>query len=281
MTLGVMSLWTRTPMFRAVRGPLLFATLAAHFVKRAFGVTRLCTDKRGAEIAAMLGWPFDEIDTGLDEMECGGCEHVWALGKLFAALSQDRPFVQFDWDVLLLKPLPDTITKARMAAQSVDYPEWYRGAEMEAWMERVGYRAGLPAYNAGIFGGSDLGAIHEYAESGIALARRLANGAEGTKLSMFAEQYHAGAFAERNGIEVATLLPLRPTREEVAAAGYIHMTGGNKRAARWIARAEARMARDFPAAWERFQAGWAEVDTAAEGHERRQRRRDESHAREL
>lgn len=281
MTVGVMSLWTRTPMFRAVRGPLLFATLAAHFAQRAFGVTRLCTDKRGAEIAEVLKWPFDEIDTGLEDIPCDGCDHVWALGKLVAALAQDRPFVQFDWDVLLLKPLPERITGARMAAQCVDFPEWYRGAEMRAWMERVGYRAELPAYNAGIFGGHDLGAIHAYAETGIALVRKLAWGAEGTKLSMFAEQYHAGAFAERHGIGVTPLLPLRPTREEVSAAGYVHMTGGNKRSPRWIARAEARMAKEFPEAWDRFQAGWAQVDTAAEGHERRQRRRDESHAGEF
>lgn len=45
---GVMSLWTRTPMFVAQRGPMLIQTLAANLAARAFAETEFVTDKRGA-----------------------------------------------------------------------------------------------------------------------------------------------------------------------------------------------------------------------------------------
>jgi len=55
-----MSLWTKTPMFVPTRGPLLIQTLAANLAARVFAETEFVTDKRGAEIAALLGWPFGE-----------------------------------------------------------------------------------------------------------------------------------------------------------------------------------------------------------------------------
>ena len=50
-----MSLWTRTPMFRIERGPLLIQTLAANLAARVFVETEFVTDERGAGIAALLG----------------------------------------------------------------------------------------------------------------------------------------------------------------------------------------------------------------------------------
>ena len=46
-----MSLWTRTPMFRIERGPLLIQTLAANLAARVFVETEFVTDLRGAGIA--------------------------------------------------------------------------------------------------------------------------------------------------------------------------------------------------------------------------------------
>ena len=52
-----MSLWTRTPMFRIERGPLLIQTLAANLAARVFAETEFVTDLRScvADVTARSG----------------------------------------------------------------------------------------------------------------------------------------------------------------------------------------------------------------------------------
>jgi hypothetical protein len=143
---GVMSLWTKTPMFVPTRGPMLIQTLSANLAARVFTETEFVTDVRGAAIAKLLGWPLN-----------------------------------------------------------------------------------------------------------------------GTATSMVVEQYQLGVFARRVGVEVGTLLPLAPSRKQVAKAGYAHLTGGAKREDKWIAKAEAGLAADFPEAYERFSAAWPQLAPPGQG----------------
>jgi hypothetical protein len=252
-----MSLWTRTPMFVPQRGPMLIQTLAVNLAACAFAETQFVTDKRGAEIAALLGWPFAEICTALDDWPADGLTHIWALGKLVACALQDRPFVQFDGDVLLFKPLPKRLTSCRLTAQSPDFPHYYTSREMQAAQALAGFAPGGRAYNAGLLGGSDVALVRAYAWAGLDLAQKFRGCAlNGTSTSMIVEQYQLGVFSRRVGVEVGTLLPLAPTRKQVAKAGYAHLTGGAKREDKWIAKAEARLAADFPEAHARFLAAW-------------------------
>ncbi|MEA3212436.1 MAG: hypothetical protein QOE70_5493 [Chthoniobacter sp.] len=254
---GVMSLWTRTPMFVAQRGPMLIQTLAANLAARVFAETEFVTDKRGAEIAAVLGWPFGQVSTALEDWPAEGLAHIWALGKLVACALQERPFVQFDSDVLLFKPLPKRLTRHRLIAQSPDFPHYYTSREMQAAQALAGFAPGGAAYNAGLLGGSDVALVRAYAWAGLDLAQKFRGCAlNGTSTSMIVEQYQLGVFSRRVGVEVGTLLPLAPTRKQVAKAGYAHLTGGAKREDKWIAKAEARLAVDFPEAYARFLAAW-------------------------
>ena len=82
---------------------------------------------------------------------------------------------------------------------------------------------------------------------------------------MIVEQYQLGVFARRVGVEVGTLLPLAPSRKQVAKAGYAHLTGGAKREAHWIGRAEQRLAQDFPESYQRFLAAWPRVAALTAG----------------
>jgi hypothetical protein len=254
---GVMSLWTRTPMFVAQRGPMLIQTLAANLAARVFAETEFVTDKRGAEIAALLGWPFGQVSTPLEKWPAEGLTHIWALGKLIACALQEKPFVQFDSDVLLFKPLPKRLTRHRLLAQSPDFPHYYTSREMLAAQSLAGFTPGGAAFNAGLLGGNDVALVRAYAWAGLDLAQKFRNcPLNGTSTSMLIEQYQLGVFAQRVGVEVGTLLPLAPTRKQVAKAGYAHLTGAAKRDEKWIAKAEARLAADFPAAYERFLAAW-------------------------
>ena len=58
---GVMSLWTKTPMFVPTRGPMLIQTLAVNLAARVFAETEFVTDKRGAEINDFLKSPRDLV----------------------------------------------------------------------------------------------------------------------------------------------------------------------------------------------------------------------------
>ena len=262
-----MSLWTRTPMFVAQRGPLLIQTLAANLAARVFAETEFVTDKLGAELAMRLGWPFGQISTALEDWLADGLTHIWALGKLVACALQEQPFVQFDGDVLLFKSLPKRLTRHRLLAQSPDFPHYYASRDMQAAQALAGFTPGGAAYNAGLLGGSDVALVRAFAWAGLDLAQKFRGcPLNGTATSMIVEQYQLGVFSRRVGVEVGTLLPLAPTRKQVAKAGYAHLTGAAKRDDKWIAKAEARLATDFPAAYERFVAVWPLLASSALPH---------------
>jgi len=264
---GVLSLWTRTPMFRIERGPLLVQTLAVCLAAQAFGETEFVTDRGGAQLAEILGWKFHRVVTPLDDFPSDGLEHIWALGKLVACSIQDEPFVQFDGDVLLFKPLPQRLSHARLIAQSPDPDHYYGSADMRRALAIAGLPAGHTAFNAGLLGGSDVALVRAYAFAALELARKFRHcDLNGTTTSMIIEQYHLGVFAARTGVPVTTLLPARPPRSQVTRAGYAHLTGSAKRSPIYVARAEARLLRDFPEAHGRFLTGWQHLLT--DGHYR-------------
>ena len=260
-----MSLWTKTPMFVPTRGPMLIQTLAVNLAARAFTETEFVTDKRGAEIAAAFGWPFGHVSTALEDWPADGLRHIWALGKLVACAFQERPFVQFDGDVLLFKPLPKRLTRHRLIAQSPDFPHYYTSREMRAAQDIAGFARGGAAFNAGLLGGNDVALVRAYAWAGLDLAQKFRGCLlNGTTTSMIVEQYQLGVFSRRVGVEVGTLLPLAPTRKQVAKAGYAHLTGAAKREDTWIAKAEARLAADFPDAYARFLSAGPLIASTAE-----------------
>jgi len=253
---GILSLWTRTPQFRIRRGALLIQTLAVCLANRVFPETGLVTDARGLTLAALLGWRFTDTSTALDDCPTDGFEHIWALGKLYAATLQNRPFLQFDGDVHIFEPLPGALLSAPILAQSPDFPEFYLGADMASAFA-IGERAEpVTAYNAGLVGGSDLALVKSYAWSGIDLARRFRRCAlNGTTTSMFVEQYALGLFAQRAGVPVATLYS-EPVRDPDLLPGYLHLTGELKQDPERIASAEAQLGDEFPEEYQRFLRGW-------------------------
>jgi len=267
---GVLSLWTRTPIFRVERGPLVVQTLAVALAAQAFKETEFVTDSGGALLASTLGWQFSQVVTPLDKFATEGIEHVWALGKLAACSIQDEPFVQFDGDVLLFKPLPHRLCSARLIAQSPDPDYFYASADMRRALKISGLPRGHTAYNAGLIGGRDVALVRAYAFAAMDLARRFRNcGINGTTTSMLIEQYHFGVFAARTRVPVSTLLPVRPKNSQVKRAGYAHLAGSAKRSSVYVSKAEMRLHRDFPDAYERFLSGWRKVSalTAPAGRE--------------
>ena len=201
----------------------------------------------------------------LEDWPAAGLTHIWALGKLVACAIQEKPFIQFDSDVLLFKPLPRRLTRHRLIAQSPDVPNYYRSRDMHSALAIAGFAPEGTAYNAGLLGGTDVALVRAFAWAGLDLAHKFRDcPINGTTTSMAIEQYQLGVFSRRVGVEVGTLLPLAPTRKQIAKAGYAHLTGGSKREDKWITKAEARLAEDFPEAYERFKSAWPQIGTIDE-----------------
>ncbi len=247
-------------MFRIERGPLLVQTLAVCLAARVFEETEFVTDRGGAQLAEALGWSFSRVVTPLDGFAADGLDHIWALGKLVACSIQEVPFVQFDGDVLLFKPLPKRLTRHRLIAQSPDSPRYYTSRDMLAAQNVAGFAPGGIAYNAGLLGGSDVALVRAFAWAGLDLSQKFrACPINGTTTSMIVEQYQLGVFSRRVGVEVGTLLSACPTRKQVRKAGYAHLSGAAKRDPIWVGRAERRLARDFPEAYARFITAWPQL----------------------
>lgn len=257
---AVHSLWTGTPRFHPERGPLLVHTLSLCLANEHFQHVELVTDRRGLELSELLGWRYTSYLNCLDELTQAGLTHVWALGKFTAILQQSEPFLQIDTDVLLASAFRRELRHARLVAQSIDYPQYYAGVDMESAIRHAGLPSGRVAYNCGVIGGTDIRLLHRYARESIHLARRFfGHNLNGTTTSMAVEQYHLGDFARRHHCRVETVLPLIHTDADRREHGYDHLTGDSKRETGRVDECESYLSRHFPDAYLRFVNGWARL----------------------
>lgn len=248
-----------TAHLRIERGPMLIATLAVCLARGVFPSVHFVTDFLGAEISDRLGWHFDSVDKSLEYIPA---TPAWAAGKLHAYAAQTEAFLHLDFDVLLLRTEIYPSLHRPIIVQSEDFADLYTGREAMRIRNALSLPPATP-YNCGVFGGTDIQAIHEYATQAIALLDSLPPDANGTLASVMVEQFHLGAFSERECAPVSTLLPMCASHADCEPVGYCHLWGGAKRDKRWIARAETRLARDFPEAYRRFLRGWPALTSAA------------------
>lgn len=254
-------------MFTARRGALLIHTLSLCVARRHFPFTELVTDNAGLGIAEALGWEYTSILNSLEEMNLHGIpDFLWAAGKFIALLEQAEPCVHVDNDVLLHAPISGRASKARLLAQSIDFPDWYLGREMDDARTIAGLPRAHMAYNCGVIGGTDLRLLHQYATEGLGLARRFQEGRiNGTTVSMMIEQYRLGVFARAHEARVETLIPINGTEEDLRTAGYMHLTGSSKNDKATVARAERMLDDNFPVEYRRFLEGWKRISKGAAG----------------
>lgn len=152
--------------------------------KQHYSETVLVTNHEGKNILVdNLGLQFSEVSTDLDKMNKSD-PNFWALGKIYAYRSQDKPFIHIDNDVFLFSALPKELERADIIIQN---PEFFilqeKGAyyipdkleqelvfENEGWLpkEWLWYRAIFPdflkAFCCGIYGGNRLDFIHHCAD---------------------------------------------------------------------------------------------------------------------
>jgi hypothetical protein len=242
----------------AVKAYLSYSTNGYHGINNVSGMVRDCTyiavrlakqwfeevvlvaDESGAR--AMADIPFDRVETALEGKIPRYLEKVWSLPKIEAYLhiaKKGDPFVHIDGDVFLWGALPERLLKAEVFAQSIE-PKAHILYGVDTFLkacpnpgEIKNYRQ-PHAYNTGLFGGSNLALICEYAEEALGIIKNTHNEgywknvswADAWKAAVIPEQYCLASILGKRGanIELLTDKPW-PTDEQMKGVPYSHLMG--------------------------------------------------------
>jgi hypothetical protein len=255
---------------------LSFETISKHYPE-----TALFTDDDGARLLIdQLHLPFVEVSTELNKLAHHDAG-FWTMGKLYTYRAQTEPFIHFDNDLFLFKPLPEELASAPVLAQNPEPESFYKPEFLEAslseagsvwlpaewvWYRVAGSRAGGDC--AGIFGGNRVDFIHHFSEQAIKLVEHPDNQAGWVSLEKFGpmiwvEQYLLPACVDYHRQQAASPfhgIEIRYLFESVTHAfqsdraeelGFTHLAGDAKLNREIAARMEERVKRDYPELYER------------------------------
>lgn len=259
------------------RTHMLSWILSVHLARPHFDATSLHTDDEGARLLIdELGLNFDHVYTSLNQLSDEDPDW-WMQGKIQTYAEQQEPFVHLDSDVYLFKPLPQRLTSAPLFAQNPESVDpkafWYDVEACEMAIRSRGdgfippewtwYRTFTPLHQqeaacCGILGGHNLDLIHFYARTVLELLRKPANRhafdhiPHKRDFNPFFEQYLLTACARYRNVPVEYLFSsFEDAFQSAARVGFTHLMAGSKRDAIVAARIEERVARDYPADYDR------------------------------
>lgn len=247
--------------------------LSFYAARQHYPETQLITDDDGARILIdELQLPFGSVSTGLNKLKNEDPEW-WALGKIEAYRRQEAPFVHLDTDVFLWNRLNEEIEQSDVFAQNPEPivlgDSCYRPSELEAkvewlpdeWIWYLRNQQSLRAECCGIFGGSNIEFIQDYASKAMQLVTDprnrlgLASLSEKPGHMILIEQLFLTACIEhRRNIEIRYIFDsiedaYNPDR--ATEAGFTHLAAGAKRNARICRQLERRVQRELPEFYER------------------------------
>jgi len=255
---------------------LSFGSISKHYPQ-----TALFTDDDGARLLIdQLQLPFVEVSTELNKL----AHHdpgFWTMGKLYTYRVQKEPFIHFDNDLFLFKPLPEELASAPVLAQNPEPECIYKPESLEAslseagsvwlpaewvWYRVAGSRTGGDC--AGIFGGNRVDFIKHFSEQAIKLVEHPDNQRGWESLEKFVpmiwvEQYllpacidyhRQQASSPFHDIEIRYLFDSMShafQSDRAEQLGFTHCLGDAKLNKELAARIEARVKRDYPEHYER------------------------------
>jgi len=255
---------------------LLSWILSFETARRHYPETALFTDEEGAELlVGQLRLPFGYVSTELSAL-ADADPSWWVMGKLWTYRLQQGPFVHVDNDVFLWTRLPAELEAAPVFGQNPESfplaPEsWYRPERYTRGLRRHGgwmpdewrWAAGRSSARAiccGIMGGNDAGFLRYYADLALQMLKHPRNravwplvGANAGDNVLF-EQYLLAACVDYHRVEARYLFDSMEQSfdgQAASRAGYTHLIGGAKKNPALARSLEARVARDYPDAYER------------------------------
>ncbi|WP_268123911.1 DUF6734 family protein [Roseivirga pacifica] len=158
-------------------------------LKEQYGKVHLITDQIGKSILIdKLKIPYTSWAVELDTLNDFSSE-LWAIGKIETYRLQKCPFIHFDNDVYLYKPLPRRLIEGDLIIQNFDQDSKYYNDVVEVGLQVINNmpeslnRFLIQEYgknnthgcNAGIIGGKDIRFFETYTNFALELARDISN----------------------------------------------------------------------------------------------------------
>lgn len=179
----------------------------------------LVTDEFGKAIFIdLMELPYTSYSTELENISSTNTD-LWAQGKLYTYLQQDQPFIHIDGDVLIWDKLDETIINSNLVAQN---PENNVDFYFKIWddiqktfsyipdyMNDTFEKYGIVSCNAGVFGGTDIAFIKDFANEALKFLK--VNEDSFSKIDagmsvLIYEQFLFSSFAKKQNKEVSYLL---------------------------------------------------------------------------
>lgn len=251
--------------------------LSCHSLREHYGEVVLYTDSEGARMLVdKLRLPYTDVATDLDDFCCLECH--WALAKVRTYAAQTRPFMHVDGDIYLPRPLPAALEQAPLLAQNEEKTTAYyramidrllavEGLRMSPLLESALRGGGVPSFNLGFCGGTDLEFFGRYCYE----VRRFfdENDFNGERFrrddisaNVVFEQMFFSILAREEGKDISTLWPGIVDDNGYRAADFcdmahydsrqfVHVLGGHKRTPWLCDMLEKTLLRKYPGSYER------------------------------
>jgi len=195
-------------------------TLSCLQLRRYYNNVTLYADDVSAKILIdVLRLPYTEVVCNLNQLDNYHFQ-LWALPKIYTYSQQSSSFLHVDGDVFIWKPFTDNLLKNGLIAQNLEVSTSYYENNMRLLESQLNYFPKeiiearkkynpIYAYNAGIFGGTDLSFFKTYTAKAFEFVRRNEQHLSQINVSVFNiffEQYLFYSLAKKQNKSVAVLI---------------------------------------------------------------------------
>lgn len=249
---------------------LMSWTLSCLQLKQYYSEVVLYCDSVSAKtLIDVLQLPYTDVVCNLDVLNTYH-HQLWALPKIHAYSLQEKPFLHIDGDVFVFEKFEEELLKSGLIAQNVEAATDYYEKIMLSLESKLTFfpkeiikerelKNPILAYNAGIFGGTDVLFFKEYTEKAFRFVdKNILNlsGINVTNFNIFFEQYLFYCLTKKNKKQVNVLIPEIIGDNEYKGFGdftkvpfgkkYLHLLGAYKRNEFICKQMANRLRQDYP-----------------------------------
>lgn len=249
---------------------LMSWTLSCLQLKEYYPELVLYCDRVSAKILIdTLQLPYSEVVCNLDSLNIYHPQ-LWALPKIAAYSQQEKPFLHVDGDVFIWKRFDDELLSGNLIAQNIEAATVYYEEIMLSLESALNYfpqeilnerksKKPILAYNAGIFGGSDISFFQEYTAKAFEFVGKNTLNLSRINISnfnIFFEQYLFYCLVKKNKKKVNVLFPEIIGDNQYKGFGdfarvpyekhYLHLLGSYKRNEFVCKQMANRLRQDYP-----------------------------------
>ena len=219
--------------------------LAIACARKSFKHIEFYTDAVGYKLLVLdNGLEFDKVHIVLDDLNDLPAD-LWMLGKLYTYSLQREPFMHLDYDLYLLKPVPDTlhnmpiIVQCEESLKHTDVYEWgINWVHLNNQNQPIEFSYSLDksipykyqaVYNVGMIGGQNFEDLAKFGGKALQLVRDNTERIKSlptdkqNRLNIVYEQYYFTQYMQYHNIPVTQYMPDALQRYEFNNDVFVHM----------------------------------------------------------